>query len=74
MINIANWLGYGKCIYQPRLILGNKDIGLEPSRIKEKIYLYQKEIRFIWEVTNDNIIPFILKAKKARSFCEYMQT
>ncbi len=69
----ANWLGWGKCRYRPRLILGDHDDELEPALIKEERYSYQKEVRAIWAArqdNQDNIEPFILKVKKARYYCE----
>lgn len=66
----ATWLGIGMCIYRPRLILGHEDIGLEPSLIKEERYAHQKEVRGIWEACSEEISPIIIKAKKARHFCE----
>jgi len=66
----AAWLGMGYCTYRPRLILGENDMGHEPSLIKEERYAYQKEVRSAWEASSDEIHPFILKAKKARKYCE----
>ena len=68
--NRATWLGYGRCRYRSRIILGHQDHGIEPSLIKENRYEYQKEVRAIWESRNEEIEPIIIKAKKLRYHCE----
>jgi hypothetical protein len=69
----ASWIGYGKCVYRPRIVLGDQDHGIEPSLIKEERYEYQKEIRAIWEARSETIEPIIIKAKKARFYCEVIR-
>lgn len=69
----AKWLGYGKCVYRPRLMLGHEDVGLEPALIKENRHAYQKEIRGLWAPAAAEIVPMIIKAKKARFYCEFMK-
>ena len=70
MTHRAKWLTLDRCTYRPRIIIGDHDTGLEPSLIKEERYAYQKEVRAIWEAHDQDISPFILKAKKARFYCE----
>ena len=70
MKHMASWMMLDHCIYRSRIIIGEHDIGLEPSLIKEERYSYQKEVRAIWEGQREDIKPFILKAKKARFLCE----
>jgi hypothetical protein len=66
----ATLLGVGVCTYRPRLILGHEDSGFEPSLIKEERYKYQNEVRAVWSANQSDITPVIIKAKKARHFCE----
>lgn len=66
----AVWLEFSPCVYRSRLVLGDKDDGLDPALIKGKRYTYQREARAIWEAAVDGpLSPVIIRAKRARKCC-----
>ncbi|HCG8492895.1 hypothetical protein HJ097_14955 [Vibrio parahaemolyticus] len=68
----SSYEGSYNCVYQPRRMAHELDMGVHPALIKESAYSYQKEVRSIWRPDSATIKPKIIKSNKIKKYCRVL--